>query len=410
LAIGSGTATVCARFRIAADGPAVVSIDAAHGGWLIYITLNNLLFYEVSTGNTGIVLEGGIVTGVEYFMVAMLGANGGSPKSVKLALFSGLVAALNGPFYGNGSIALNNAGAFELGDDTTSDPTNGNVWEVVWFNRALTAAEAVLLNLATGARRVDVVCSLAPTAYWPLNGDSLDYSDGAGAGAYPLTNVGAVPFASEPADWTLPAFGSAIVTYSAIFSNGQVVVTYSRGVVNSIDLTNPANYTITPPGGMPAVVVTGVTVLNATQVALAISGDVRRGGTYALLIAANTARAENDGGGNSAGSVNFTVTAVPFLLEKGEPQAPYPSNRLLITFTKPAKQVSSGGTHDALNPANYAVTSLVDGSSVAVSSVARGATSDTVLLILAANLAAGIIPYKVLANANLQDVDGNGIS
>jgi hypothetical protein len=252
-------------------------------------------------------------------------------------------------------------------------------------------------------------CYRYPTglqAYWPLNGDLLDWSDGVGGGALPLTGHGGIGYAAAPVIFGQPPTGAApVVLQGAAYSGGRVVLTFDRALLDSTVARDPSKYTITPPGGMPAVAVTDAVVAGST-VSLGISGDVRRGGTYTAAIAsADVVRASADEGGNAAGaSAAFTVAPVAFKVLSATPLPPYPSTKLRVQFSRAAKQVSAANADDALKPANYAIGFA--GGALAVSSVA-GISADTVDLTTAAELPG--VPYS-LTPSNIKSADGDLIT
>jgi hypothetical protein len=202
------------------------------------------------------------------------------------------------------------------------------------------------------------------------------------------------------------ASGGAALGYTAAFApapanqGGTLTLTWSRAALVDID---PTQFTITQPAGLPAVTVTGVSTSGTGAAVLQLSGDMRRGGTYTVAVATGQARALNDGGGNSNTPVNFTVTAVPFVLLSATPLPPLPSTQLRVLFSKPV--LMDATTHGALNLANYSIT--WSGGTLAISAAASAA-ADQVQLTTAADLAG--VAYELVPNAAIHDLDGNGIT
>lgn len=187
-------------------------------------------------------------------------------------------------------------------------------------------------------------------------------------------------------------------TFTATFVAGAIVVTFSVAVLNTPDLLDSTKYSVTPPGGAPAVSVTGVTY-GGTQVTLAIAGDVRGGGAYQVALLANTARSSVTGGGNVAAAAGFTITAAALAVVSATPLS---ATTLRVAFSKAVRQVSSGNSDDALHVANYAITSSAG--SLAVSAAAS-VQSDTVDLTTAAEMPG----FYTLTVSNVKDLAGNAI-
>jgi hypothetical protein len=192
---------------------------------------------------------------------------------------------------------------------------------------------------------------------------------------------------------------------SAAMVGGRLVLSWScpngLGLLGDDDARNPANYAITPPAGESMSVTDVQLTEGSSTVSLGVSGEFRTGGSFSVAVAKNTVRDDVSGAGNAAASASFTVTGVTFKLLSAQPQS---STRLRVAFSKPAKQVSSGASDDALNPANYAITWA--GGTLAVSSVATVAP-DTVDLTTASDLP-GVL-YTLTPSA-IKDLAGNVIT
>lgn len=195
-----------------------------------------------------------------------------------------------------------------------------------------------------------------------------------------------------------PTGAPAGPTFTAAFTGGAVVVSFSGAVLDTPALRNPANYVITPSGGAAPLAVVSATP-GGSSVTLAVSGDARAGGTYSVALAANTACASPAGGGNLAGSAGFTITAVTLIAASATALSP---TQLRVVFSKPVRQVSSSNSDDALHAANYVITS--PSGSLTVLSVAHVA-SDTVDLTTSAE----VQTHYTLTVSNVKDIAGNVI-
>ena len=195
------------------------------------------------------------------------------------------------------------------------------------------------------------------------------------------------------------------ILLSAAMVSGRLVLTWlcsgNAGLLGTDDARNPANYSVTAPGGQSMQVTDVQLVEGQTTVSLGVTGEFRTGGTFTANVVKGTVRDNIAGSGNLVSSIPFTVIGPTFKVGNAVPQS---STKLRVTFTRPAKQVSAGASDDALRPANYAITWA--GGSLAVSSVAT-VSPDTVDLTTASELP-GVL-YTLTAS-NIKDLAGNVIT
>lgn len=204
--IGTGTKTMVLRFKLNTLSVYQALVNAGSvGGWDIFVDPGGQAYFFDNTTNTYVPLFGGVFsTGVDYFLACVMNGHLGTAA---VTIING--TSISG-ITGSGFALSNPDVPFSLGANyyltlpPLYGPLNGNISDAAWFNRGLTPAEiGVLANQTTGALLNDAAIKLAPDAYWPCNGDALDWSDGLGGGAYPLTNNNGVTFVAA----TVSVFG-----------------------------------------------------------------------------------------------------------------------------------------------------------------------------------------------------------
>jgi len=194
------------------------------------------------------------------------------------------------------------------------------------------------------------------------------------------------------------------LTFIAEMSEPSIAqLVFSRAVVHSADLENPAHYTVTPPPGLPAPTVASATFVSPTVTALRLSGDLLDGGTYTVQLAVKTAMALDDGTGNDLGGQNFSAAYTRPYVESaiaGPPQLSH--STVVVRFSRAMRMVSSGNPDDALNPSNYAIVEELTGTPVGVDSVVM---LNSTMVQLTTDL---LHPIRYLLTvSNVLDIPGN---
>lgn len=185
-------------------------------------------------------------------------------------------------------------------------------------------------------------------------------------------------------------------TFTAALVSGQIVLTFSRAILDTALLRTAANYTITPPAGSPVPSVTAF-IVGSSLVTLTLDSETVNGGSYSVALAQNTARAADTGEGNAAGSASFTGSSTAPTVLSAAPQS---QTTVKVTFSKAVRQVSAANSDDALKPANYSIPGLTP---VSVATI----NSSAVLLTHTPAETAG--QSYTLTASNIKDLAGNAI-